>query len=122
MKEKSFIHRVPIWNVVLELVVGDDIKKSQKKEPRFSKMGSQDLLDCAAVTMYNGWNFCIIFDTHYLNHEIIAHECFHATHRILDYCCKEFRLKNHEEFAYLHGYLGKFVYNRLKKWKIRIKH
>lgn len=121
MKERSTLGKVPIYNLSLELVVTDDIKKSQKKEPRFTRLGKQKPLSCAGICVYCQWNFCIIFDTRYLDHNLIAHEIFHVTHRMLDYCGKDFKVKNHEEFAYLHGFLSNFVYNQLKQWKIRIK-
>lgn len=121
MKEKSTTIKIPIYDMRFEFVVSDDIRKSQKKEPRFSRLGKQKVSDSMGVAIYAGWEFCIILDSRYIDHSLVAHEAFHVTHRILDYCNLEFKVNNHEAFAYMNGFLNEFMYKNLKKWKIRIK-
>jgi len=121
MKEKSTIGKVPIYNTTLELVLTDDMIKSQKKQPRAKRLGNQTPVDAAGLCIYKAWYYCLMFDRRYLDHNLIAHECFHATHRIADYCGLPFRISKHEEFAYLNGFLQNFVYNQLKQWNIRVK-
>jgi len=121
MKEKSCLIKVPIYNTRFELVATDDMIKSQKKEPRFSFLGKQKPTDAHGLAMYCDWNFCVILDSRCVNHNVIAHEIFHATHRILDYCGLKFKVGNQEAFAHLNGYLSDFTYHQLKKWKIKIK-
>ncbi len=121
MKEKSIIGKIPIYGMTLEIVVTDDIIKSQNRSPRYERLGKQKPMDSAGVAIYAGWNFCIIFDRAYLDHNLIAHECFHVTHRVADYCGLEFRVGNHEQFAYLNGFICNLVYNKLKQWKIKVK-
>lgn len=119
--EKSTRGKIPIYGMTLELVVTDDMKKSQLKPGRFERFGKQEPLNSVGLVLYADWNFCIILDSTSVDHNTIAHECFHATHRILDYCGLKFRIKNHEEFAYLNGFISSFIYNQLKKWKIKVK-
>ncbi len=121
MKEKSTIGKVPIYSVNLELVLTDDIVKSQKKSPRFERLGKQRPLGAAGLMLWAGYDFCIMLDRRYLNHNVIAHECFHATHRIATYVGLKMRAGAHEEFAYLNGFLNNFVYNQLKEWNVRVK-
>ena len=49
------------------------------------------------------WWLCINLEDSEIG--VLAHELFHATHRILEYFGVEFTSKNHEPFAYLLEYL-----------------
>ncbi len=121
MKERSIRGKVPIYGASLELVITDDMEKSQKKNDRWKRLGEQEPNLSAGLTIWAGWNFCIMIDSSYLDHNIIAHECFHATHRIADWSGLKFHKNGHEEFAYLNGFLNNFVHKQLKEWKIRVK-
>jgi len=52
-----------------------------------------------------------------LDVKIIAHECWHATARILYYCDVRYDVNNPEPFAYLHGFVFAAV---LKAIKVRL--
>lgn len=121
MKEKSIRGKVPIYGVTLEVVVTDDMIKSQLNKMRNKRLGGQKPVPSAGLCIYAGWNFCVMFDKHYLDNNLIAHECFHLTHRIADYCGLKFKNSRHEEFAYLNGFVSNVVYKQLKQWKIRVK-
>jgi hypothetical protein len=121
MKEKSSMASMPIYHVSFELVVTDDMIKSQAVEPRFTRLGKQKPYGCDGLAIYREWNFCMMLDKDRINHNLIAHEVFHVTHRMLDYCGVKFRVNNHEAFAYVNGFLSDYVYKQLLAWKIKIK-
>lgn len=121
MKEKSVRGKIPIYGMTLEIVVTDDIIKSQLKKKRFNRLGKQKPMASAGISIYCDWNFCLILDRRYIDHNLIAHECFHVTHRIADYCGVKFAINYHEEFAYLNGFINSLVYQQLREWKIKVK-
>ena len=115
-QRKTSISASP-YTVEMELIVCDDLAKANLKgdTPR-------NLEDAGgAVVFYDGC-LSILLKKSLLDHDTIAHECFHATHFILNYCGVRFKVSDrHEAFAYFNGYLNNAVYKQLKKWKIRIK-
>ena len=64
-------------------------------------------------------NFALFFDKKRLEKvglSLIAHECFHLTHRILEWIGANFDEDNHEHGAILHGYLMDLVYKDIGKF------
>ena len=54
----------------------------------------------------------IIFKTENFHPKLIAHECFHVTHHIMDEIGEEFNINSHESFAWLNEYLFNFQAER----------
>jgi len=106
---------IPIYNAVLTLIVSNNIAKERKKlEFLFGPVPETN--DYHALCSYSGGNSFALFFTpeSSKNIEIIAHEIFHLTHRILDWAGANFDSNHHEQGALLHGYLMKFILKELK--------
>ncbi len=112
---KAFLSAAP-YTVNLELIVTDDTSTLSigGDEPQFDKADG--------LTVFAGGDFWIVLRRAGISHSIIAHECFHATHFILDSCDVKFtKGAKNEAFSYFNGYLNKQVYSQLKKWKLGVK-
>lgn len=111
---------VPIYEAVVWLVVDSDIVAERKKmEHWFGPF--QDLGHVAICSYASTDNFALFFTPPALEINIISHEVFHLTHRILDFTGVQFDRHNHEAAAHLHGWLMDAVITTLKKSKIKIK-
>lgn len=61
----------------------------------------------------HGFRIGLFFEREELCHDLIAHEVFHATHRVLERAGVAFGIHNHEPFAHLNGWLTGLVYRDL---------
>lgn len=112
---KAFLSAGP-YTVNLELIVTDDTSTLSVggDAPQFE--------EADGLTIFSDGEFWIVLRRAAISHTIIAHECFHATHFILDSCDVKFtKGAKNEAFSYFNGYLHKQVYSQLKKWNIRVK-
>lgn len=65
---------------------------------------------------YHGRKFALIFEpAAKARREVVAHELFHLTHRILEKCQMNFDESHHEMGAYLCEWLTKRVFAMLDK-------
>jgi hypothetical protein len=95
---------------------------AQKNKERSKRLGGGAVNDYAGLTWYgSGKDMAVLFNIEDLSHNLIAHEIFHATHRIFDFISHKFHIKGTEPFAYLNGHITDLVYKDIKKWKIEIK-
>lgn len=116
---KVALHHLQIYNFRLVVGVYDS-------EPRMCKLvhpwvGDITLKGFAGSVAYQGRSLCILLHRPSLCHEVIAHECFHATHRIMEWCGARMHKKEHEAHAHLCGAISEIVYCDLKQWGCRIK-
>jgi len=106
---------VPIYQVRLILGVAKNPVELQKHLPpafRESATGEwEDMEGCCAISENVG---VILFKRAPLAHDVIAHEIFHMTHRIMERTGEVFSHEHHEPFAYLNGWMTKWAYRRLK--------
>lgn len=112
---KAFLDPGP-YTVNIELIVTDDTStlSVDGDAPQFDEANG--------LTIFLDGDFWIVLRRAAISHGIIAHECFHATHFILDSCDVKFtKGAKNEAFSYFNGYLHKQVYSQLKKWKIGVK-
>lgn len=65
--------------------------------------------------------FRVVFLKTALSHNLIAHELFHCTHRILQDTGDTFSSEHHEPYSYLNGWLTGWVHKQLTKAKLRVK-
>ena len=108
-RTRPFVRKidVPIYNVTLIVGVAEDLAKlAERLSPIF---GDQDTTDAGAACCWSGeQQFAVLFGRAQLdvrNIEMIGHEVFHLTHRILQWSDVKFGEEDHEAAALLHGYL-----------------
>lgn len=102
--------QVPIHDVTVVVIVTNDICASYKKEFGIDIGNTQ-----MACLGYDRRKFGLFFEpASKLRVEIVAHEIFHLTHRILEKNCMNFDEGHHECGAYLCEYLTKKVFGILK--------
>lgn len=102
---------VPIFDVSVAVIVTTDIPDAYRRE-----FGTQIEDLRMACLGYEGKRHCLFFEpTAVIRPEIVAHEVFHLTHRILERCCMNFDPGHHEVGAYLNEWLTKQVGNALAK-------
>lgn len=106
MKHRVF--RVPIWNVFLHVYVDKDPAAARvKANALFGEWSPDDKFQ--ALASWNGPEFGIFFHPR-PPMETVAHEVFHVTHRIMEYCSANFDSEHHEQGAYLMGWLMDVVW------------
>ena len=111
MKDKRTAFRVPIHEVDVAVIVTDDIPSAYKRE--FGVVIDESRMACLG---YHGRKFGLFLEpAARQRHEIVAHEIFHMTHRILEKNCMNFDESHHEMGAYLCEYLTKKVATILGK-------
>jgi hypothetical protein len=97
--------QVPIHDVAVVVTVTDNIPAAYKKE--FGIEIGDSRMACLG---YHGRKFGLFFEPAAKRRlEIVAHEIFHLTHRILEKNCMNFDELHHEQGAYLCEYLTKRV-------------
>lgn len=102
--------KVPIHDVTVIVIVTHDIPASYKKEFGVDIGNAQ-----MACLGYDKRKFGLFFEPATRTRpEIVAHEIFHLTHRILEKCHMNFDEGHHEMGAYLCEYLTKTI-NRVLK-------
>lgn len=115
-------HRILIYDLRFWVGVSDKPAELRTKfDWAFGKRVNAD--EFSGTCEYHRSKFAALFDAHDLSHELIAHEVFHITHRMLEFCGENIGPLNHEPFAYLNGYLTQLVYVDIQKfkWPIRLK-
>lgn len=107
-KKRKF--QVPIFDVDVSVIVTENIPEAYLKE--FGIQIGDTRMACLG---YNKRRFGLFLEPHAVKrHEVIAHEIFHLTHRILEFCSMNFDEGHHEVGAYLNEWLTKRVADILK--------
>jgi hypothetical protein len=104
---------VPLYKDKLYLVVAKDpVEKFKKMQKSIFKELEVDSFYALS---------CYVRDTHAIflpfgvDFNTVVHECFHTTMHLLHYRVAPFDINNHENYAYLHGWLVDWVVGQLKK-------
>lgn len=109
-KPKKVKFHVPIFDVSVSVIVTNDIPAAYKKH--FGIEIGDTRMACLG---YNKNDFGLFLEPKAAErHEIIAHEIFHLTHRILERCSMNFDEGHHEVGAYLCEWLTKQIFTILK--------
>lgn len=109
-KLRKKVFAVPVFDVTVVLIVTSDIPAAYKKE-----LGEEIEDTAMALVAVTGKTFCMFLEPEAASRpEVIAHEVFHLTHRILEFCEMNFDAEHHEVGAYLCEYLTKTVHHTLK--------
>lgn len=119
MRVLSVAVNIPIYDGTISLNLSEDVNRARLEESAdFGEWHPIEGLDglCASAI----GRFGLFFDRRYLSCDTVAHEIFHATHRIMQSYGIRFDADNHEAFAYLNGWLTKWVYSQLADWEVRI--
>lgn len=118
--KKTF--RVDTMKTAITVVVCDSFKDAKKtKEGRLFIGDVAQHQDKLGSTFYS-WNFkqnkgdiLIVLLYKSLTLDIIGHECFHAVHRLLGFCCTDLTNDTKELFATKNGYLSELVLRAIYK-------
>jgi hypothetical protein len=114
MKVVTKLHHVPIYD--LRLLVGVYHKPEAINARLRPMFGEIDVGVNIASCLWRNANFGLVFQRDELCHEVIGHEVFHATHRMLRYIGAKFKRGSNEPHAYLCGYLTQLVYSDMSAW------
>ena len=93
---------IPIYNCNLYVIDTDDISNSVANTQIFDY--DVTCSESCLISKESG-DFYLYIDLKVCTIGLLAHELFHATHRILEYFGVQFTRDNHEPFAYLMEYL-----------------
>lgn len=118
------MHYIPVWDAFVEVVATLNIQKSLNKDKRLKRLDvERDCVDEGTIGLlvYNRAHLSLFLCIDDMSHDLIAHEVFHCTHRIMEHRSVDIAPKHHEAPAMLNGHISQLVYNDLKKWKIKIK-
>lgn len=106
---------IPLYGGIFYLIDTEDVTKAMKAT--IDEHGIEDY-DCLSGIVsnhsINPGTWILYINLNDCTMGVLAHELFHATHRILEYFGVEFTSTNHEPFAYLIEYL----FNECYKLKI----
>ena len=122
MKPYRTIIEVPLYGARVVLSVSDDVQAARAKEDEMLGKAPEEiwLARCGGLCSWWGLDFGLFFDRDTITHGALAHEIFHATHRILETVGVHFSSDNHEPFTYLCQNLTEQIYWRLHKAKLRL--
>lgn len=104
------VFKVPVHDVTVVVIVTADIPASYEREFGI-EIGNTQMAACG----YYRRKFALFFEPKSASRlEIVNHELFHLTHRILETNHMNFDENHHEVGAYLCEYLSKKVFKILK--------
>ena len=107
---KKVKFQVPIFDTTVVVVITNNIPIAYKRE--FGVEIDNTRMACLG---YKKRKFGLFLEPEAVSRrEIIAHEIFHMTHRMLEMCCMNFDEGHHEMGAYLCEYLTKRILAILK--------
>lgn len=116
--KKKFL--IPIFDADVYLVVADNIAIERAEMDQLFGSSKKFIHDYDALCAYSGrGHFGLFFTPKSFNRGVIAHELFHLTHRIMDWCGCNFDATHHEQGALLHQYLAELVANEFDRMKKR---
>lgn len=116
---KAKVFNIPIYDVKFGLVLTSEPERFRQRKSVKALFGEYRGPAFDAMTCSSTNDYLIIIKV--ASHRNIAHEVFHATHRIMEACSHELTTDSHEPHCYLAGHLTELVYRQLKAWKVRVK-
>lgn len=102
---------VPIYEADLWIVVTDDMSRARRQfddllGPDDCKLAER----CDGLLCHSGGQtFALFIARKEITLNLLSHEVFHLTHRILEWTSANFDRDHHEQGALLHGYLMELV-------------
>jgi len=120
MKQKTQFHRIPIYDLRLWIGVSDD-PLALRNSFNWAFGNDHYPEGCPGLCCYHRSKFAVLFSAFDLSHQLIAHEAFHVTHRMMEYIGGNFSFREHEPYTYLNGYITELIYIDLEKWKYAVR-
>lgn len=122
-RDRSAMHRLDTYDTDFEVVVCHDISRARNTPKRIAwfECGWTEC-DAIGLTCATRSKIGVFLERGKIDHNLIAHEAFHATHRLMDWAGVRFDIENQEPYSHLNGYINQLIYQDLHKWKIKIKH
>lgn len=111
---------VPIYYVSVALFVTDNDLKSEMTAAGFAADDANVALNTAGATIW-GIGQCENIVVRFRKNstiDVIAHEVFHLTHRIMERNLVKFDISNHEAFALLNGWLMNAILSLLQGYAV----
>lgn len=105
--------KVPIYDADVFIIVNSNIEKHRKNLSYLFGPAPSGNYNALCSSSGDGY-FGLFFIPSAVNLQVISHEVFHLTHRILDWAGCNFDSTHHEQAALLHGYLMVEVCKKLK--------
>jgi len=106
---------VPLYEARVWVVVCDHV--GQERAKWNCEFGEGADFDYPGLCSNNGRGFyTLFFKRRGLTVDVIAHEVFHLTHRIGEWCSLNFDADHHEATALLHGWLFRRVFKLTEKY------
>lgn len=100
---------IPIYGAKVTVCISENYDKDKAMfKNKFGNV-SEDFSDLDCFCCWNENNFGVFIIKEKLDINILAHELFHLTIRILTYYELKFDVDNHESYAYLNGYLNELI-------------
>lgn len=110
-------HGIPIYYAELWIgLLPDDTFVASTQDACKKILGydyTHDEVNSRSLLAYRGSKFLLAFHENDKSIEVIAHEVFHLTHRILELCTCNFDAGHHEQGAYLNGWLMELITHAL---------
>ena len=124
-KDRTVTFRLMPYMCSLRVTATDNMRKACKRTGLTEENINTNEMGIDATAGLTIWQdgsglIEIILDTKGLNHGIIAHEVFHATHRAMQTSGDTFSEEHHEPYTHLCGFITDMVYAYLKKWEVPI--
>lgn len=120
MKSKNVLIKrtttLPLYDFKVKLVVARDIVPVVS-----SYITIPEGLVYEGLCLARGREVVVIYRLRDMTAGLIAHELFHATHRIMEGISANFSTIHQEPFAYVNEWLHNQVYAQLKKARIRVR-
>jgi hypothetical protein len=105
---------IPIYDVVFYLSISDNIFDAHVKLKKY--FGDPPQYEYIGLCVRNGSKFALFLQRNFLTVNVLAHEVFHLTNRILEYTDPESEAEYpHEHGSMLHGYLFNLIWNEINK-------
>jgi hypothetical protein len=113
---------VPPYHASYWLIVAKDAYRARAEMSHiFGDWEIKDMSFTACHCYTFGGTSGLFFHERWLTHEHIAHEIFHAAHRILQWAGAQFDVANQEPHSHMMGWLAGKTYAALKKAGLRIR-
>lgn len=113
---------MPIYDAWVWLVVADDMASERKKMDHVFG-GCPQVSQWMAVCTHNDRSTFGLFFSYprALTLEVVSHEVFHLTHRILEWSSANFDSQHHEQGALLCGWLTTLVHKEMKRAGLKMR-
>lgn len=112
-------HVIPLYETTIHMFVVNSMQDMQTYINKIDKDGVDVLGNdgCVFQLMESNYDWCIVLVKDKISHNLIAHETFHLTSKILN----TLSVNNEEAGAWLMGHLIDYIYSLFNKNEIPIK-